>query len=242
MGTYAKNIPQRWRQKFKREKTMSTKKNVVEVSFDGLPTIKTNADKEWEKLQSLPIQERREKSISILHFVIQIHVIDLPEKIKARFLKHYCEPKAIHARDVAFSGLKQTNARRSCEMIDCVNDFLRSRDQNDFADDSEDGLYALAPIALQFAEIVEKRDVTALRHIIALIESKGTIEGARGGIGSEDGYMLEKFCDLHLATRSLPTKKALRDACGLGERIDEKTAAKRMKKLGLWGLPTEPEI
>jgi hypothetical protein len=218
------------------------KKNLVKINYAALPTFKVDADQNWAELKSLPIHDRREQAISILHFLIQIHEIDLPEKIKNRFLKFYCAPDAIKARDVAFSGLTFANHEKESVMIDCAQDFLARRDHGKFKDDQNEGLFALAPIALQFAEIIEKRDVPALRRIIAIIESKGAPDGSRGGIGSEDGYMLEKFADLYLATRSLPTKKALRDACGLGKRADEKMASKRIDKLGLKGLPTEPEI
>ena len=54
--------------------------------------------------------------------------------------------------------------------------------------------------------------------------------------------MLREFVTLYIETRSLPTKKALRQACGLGDLENEKTAAKMMKTLGLWGLPTEREV
>ncbi len=220
----------------------TTKKNLVTINYAGFDTFKVDADKNWQELNLLPIHERREQSISILHFLIQIHEIDLPENIKNRFLQFYCAPDAIKARDVAFSGLTHSNHKRESEMIDCAQDFLAQRDHGKFKDDLNEGLFALAPIALQFAEIIEKRDVPALRRIIAIIESRGIPEGSRSGAGSEDRYMLEKFCELHLATRSLPTKKALRKACGLSDRVDEKLATKRMKKLGLWGLPTEPEL
>lgn len=214
----------------------------MKISYAGLPSIKIDPDKHWQDLKSMPIQDQRESVTTVLHFLFQIHEINLPQKIKERFLQYYCDQSAIMARDVAFKGLTEKNRAEVLLLVSITQSFIDSRNNSEFADNLEDGLHALAPIGFKFAEIIEKRDVAALRRIINIIESKGASEGSRGGIGSEDGCMLEKFCDLHLATRSLPTKKALRDACGLGAREDEKLATKRMKKLGLWGLPTEPEI
>ena len=93
-----------------------------------------------------------------------------------------------------------------------------------------------------FAEIVRKRDVSALRRMVKIFENGGLPQGERGGLDSEDGCMLEKFVELHMASRSLPTKKALREACKIGGLNPEEVAAARMKKLGLSGLPEKTEI
>lgn len=174
--------------------------------------------------------------------MIQLHFIDISQSIKDRFFGYFSSASAIDSRKCAIDGLVQKNYEQADFLLDTTQSFIRDRATGQYADDKDHGFAMMAAIAASFADIIEKRDTATLRRVINVIENRGVPDGSRGGIGSEDRYMLEKFAELHAANRSLPTKKALRDACGLKAREDEKLAAKRMKKLGLWGLPTEPEI
>jgi hypothetical protein len=217
------------------------KKNIVKIDYLGI-TFKVDANESWNRIQSLSIEEQRGSVLTDLHFLIHLHDIDLPLEIRKRFFKNFTNQAARKARDVAIDGLIYTNYEREFLLLHSARDFFRERAAGKFKGDHMAALGEMTTFAIPFAEIIESRDTGALRRMIAIIESKRIPDGSRGGVGSEEGYMLEKFCELHLATRSLPTKKALREACGLGDLSDEKLASKRIKKLGLWGLPTEPEI
>ncbi len=219
---------------------MSAKSEIAKIKYHGI-TLEVDPDQNWLDLKSLPIEDQRNQVLTDLHFLIHLGTIDLPYSIKTRFFDYFTKPECNHSREVAKWGIVESNYSNEAHLVESALKF--SHDRKSGKIQSQDAFFrSTASLALEITEIIEKRDVAALRRIISIIENKGIPEGSRGGVGSEDGYMLEKFCDLHLATRSLPTKKALRDACGLGAREDEKMASKRMDKLGLKGLPTEPEI
>jgi hypothetical protein len=218
------------------------KKDLVKFDVSGFPTLHIDPDKKWEHLKTLSVENRRESILTDFHFLIQLHAMKISEKIKTRFIKDFTKSAAIKHRSVAMRGLIQANYDRVFDLLINAVDLDKGRECGAFTDDKESGFSAMAVVSIGFSEIIAKRDTASLRRMITIIENKGIPDGTRGGVGSEEGYMLEKFCDLHFATRSLPTKKALREACKIQGNNPDKLAEKMMKKLGLWGLPTEPEI
>ncbi len=215
--------------------------SIVECKLMGID-CKIDGEKHWRDFTAQSSEERLTQCSDSIHFLIQLHFMDISEKIRNRFLKYFSTPAAQASRKGAIDGLVAKNYAQADHLLSLAQSFIRDRDSGEYSTDTDSGMAAMAAIALGFADIINNRDVSSLQRMIKIIENKGVPDGVRGGVGAEERYMLEKFTELHLTSRSLPTKKALRDACGLGAREDEKLATKRMKKFGLWGLPTEPEI
>ena len=214
---------------------------IAAIDFFGF-ALDVDVDADWKELLADTPQNQVSAISTSYHFLIQLGCMRLPYAFKTRFLAHYSAPAAVKARDVAIDGLVSVNHEAELHIIREAAEFQHNRTEGKYRDKPEQAHLDMTSFAVGFAEIVQKKDVPALRRMINVIEARGIPDGERGGIGSADGYMLEKFCELHLATRSLPTKIQLRNACGLGSLEDENQATKRMKKLGLWGLPTEPEM
>jgi len=217
-----------------------TAKRIATVDFCGIP-IDIDIDAHWKEFLADTPQNRVSAISTGYHFVIQLGCMDLPRAIKTRFLAHYTTRAADKARSVAIDGLVSVNHEAELHIIREAAQFQQNRAEGKYLDKPDQAHMDMTLFAIGFAEIVQRRDAAALRRMISIIEAGKMPDGERGGIGSADGDMLEKFCELHLESRSLPTKKQLRQACGFGDESWEKLASKRMRKLGLWGLPTEPE-
>jgi hypothetical protein len=158
---------------------------------------------------------------------------------KERFLKSFYDLEAEKKRHVAFYGLVENRYENELAMICQARRFHESFTAGTC--DESDVARAMSGFAIAFAELVAKRDAPAFSRMLKIIEGKNQLpESERGGIGTENRYMLEKFCDLYMTTGELPTKMALRVACGLNDKkkANRKAADKRMKELGLAGLPT----
>ncbi|MFZ9937167.1 MAG: hypothetical protein ACO3JG_08905 [Luteolibacter sp.] len=224
---------------------MSKEKRIATISYgDGeiQTPIEIDVDEHWNGVLERTPEERLNFVSSPFHFLIHLQHMELPTSIKDRFYAHYCKPSAVKARDVARWGLVASNYNNELSILYAVDDFNQRRIAGCYKD--RPGLFDMDMLrfCIGFAEIVRKRDVSALRRMVKILENGGLPQGERGGLDSEDGCMLEKFVELHLQSRSLPTKKALREACKIGGLNPEEVAAARMKKLGLSGLPEKTEI
>ena len=217
-----------------------SRKNLVKINYMGI-AMEVDAEKDWDRLTQLDIEERRRSVLGDLHFMIHIFDFNLSHEIKTRFLDCFSAAGKARARDVALEGVVNVNHQGELLLLQEARQYHRERGAGKIKN-ADDFMESAAGFAVKFAEIADTKNVPALRRMIAIMESSGIPDGSRGGIGSEERFMLEKFCDLHISTRSLPTKSALRKACRLNGLEDKKLADNRMKKLGLWGLPTEPEI
>ena len=218
-----------------------TATRIAAIDLGGL-TLDIDVDTDWKRLLADTPQDQVAEISTGFHFLIHLGAMRLPYSIKTRFLSCYSAPAAVKARDVAIDGLVSVNHEAELHIIREAAEFQHNRLAGKYRDKPDQAHSDMTLFAIGFAEIVQRRDAAALRRLISIIEAGKMPDGERGGIGSADGEMLEKFCKLHLASRSLPTKKQLRNECGLGSLEDEKMATKRMRKLGLWGLPTEPEM
>lgn len=217
----------------------ATEKRTVTLELEGVG-VTIDIDENWQGLLARDHDNRLGLVSSPFHFLIHLKHMDLPEEIKNRFWTHYTTAAAVKARDVATYGLTATNSSRERYILDAAVTLHEQLAEGFYANRPESFMYNdMLVFAMAFAEIVHNRDAAALRRMVKILEDGGLASNERGGVGSADGDMFEKFVVLHIETRSLPTKMALRNACGLGDRADYKVASKRMKKLGLWGLPTE---
>ncbi len=202
--------------------------------------VVVDVEAHWEDLISRPPESRLGVVAGPMHWMIHLDGINLPDAIKDRFWSHYTAPGKDSARDVAIYGLTAANSASERRILDGAETFKSLLEEGHYAKRPEQMNDDMLLFALGFADIVRKRDTAALRRMVKIID--GNEDNQRGGYGSELGEMFREFVNLHVETRSLPTKKALRHACGLGDRESEKIAAKMMKTLGLWGLPTEREV
>jgi hypothetical protein len=205
-------------------------------------------DRIWTELKKIPNQERLDSMVDPKYWLVALPAMDLPEEIKTRFFESFTKPEAIRNRKVAHLGLTTANHETEAQLVDYV---MRNEDikQEVFSGrrnalyDPENVLMNYESIGEKFSELIVQGNIPALRRIIAIIENGQVAPNSqRGGLGSVAGQMLLQFSSLHIYSRSLPTKKQLREACGLGDRADEKVATKMMKDLGLFGLPTAREV
>lgn len=225
--------------------TMKKGKRIATISYgDGeiQTPIEIDVDEHWDGVLERTPEDRLNFVSSPFHFLIHLQHMDLPAAIKDRFYAHYSKPSAVKVRDVALWGLVASNYGNELSILHSVDDFNERRTAGWYKD--RPGLFDMDMLrfAIGFAEIVRKRDVSAFRRMEKILKSGGLPQGERGGLDSEDGFMFKNFVELHLASRSLPTKKALREACRIGGLNPEEVAAARMKKLGLSGLPEKTEI
>jgi hypothetical protein len=204
--------------------------------------IKIDVDEHWNGVLERTAEDRLGFVSSPFHFLIHLQHMDLPDAIKDRFYSNYSKPSAVKARDVALWGLVGSNYSNEMTIIHAAEDFNQRRAEGFYKDHPDLFEMNLLGFAIGFADILRDGNTSALRRMVKILESGGLPQSERGGLDSEDGYMLEKFVELHMASRSLPTKKALREACKIGGLNPEEVAAARMKKLGLSGLPGKTEI
>lgn len=210
--------------------------------FIGSLEIDVDPDMAWQDVLDEGSREQVASVADSYHFAIQLQVIELPLAMKKQFWQHYAKPDAEDARTRAYLGLAHRNHLEEFKLVQDAISYQRRTGEGFYREDQKRFLEGGWQIGYKFSELIAVGDAPALRRIANIIEAGGIPEGRRGGIASEDGYMLENFVKLHLASRCLPTKKQLRAACGLNAIEDKKLADKRMRKLGLWGLPTELEI
>lgn len=221
------------------------KKQITTITKGSLPALNLDAGESWKEWVSLTPSERCEE-MGTWHFTIHLPHMDLPPRIKKRFWNHFSCAKAEIARAVAAMGTKAANHCSEMSLaLDAIGfhqDIKSGRIKNELKNGKNPGLAIAAKFSEMAFSVAKSGDAAPLRRLITILESNMLPIGDRGGISSEDGFMLQQFTELHTATRSLPTKAELRKACGLNKLDDKKLADKRMKKLGLAGLPTELEI
>jgi hypothetical protein len=210
--------------------------------------IHASVDRKWAELKKSPSEERLDCILDPTHWLTALPAIDLPEEIKDRFFANFTEPEAIRNRRVAHRGLTAANYSKEAELVDAVLSYGDQKKgifegKRDAIHDPELLMINAHSICEDFCELIEEGNIPALRRIINIVENGMRVPiSQRGGHSSVAGQMLLQFSSLHIYSRSLPTKKQLREACGLGDRADEKVATKMMKDLGLFGLPTAREV
>jgi hypothetical protein len=228
----------------KSSKQTRTAKPGLHIEWDEPDAI--DPVEQWSLLLEETPEDQLISIVPVSHFLTHLPLMNVPSNMANRFIKEYGRPEKEHARSVAAFGLVETSHGEQWMLWDRARHFADAAGITCAWGDhkpSEKFINTLARIvALGFSEIVANKDVPALRRMISIIESQDMPKGIRGGPCSEEYDMLLNFSKLHLRDKSLPTKKQLREACGLNDLASKKLAEKRMKKLGLWGLPTEPEI
>ena len=210
--------------------------------------LHVSIDRKWTELKKSPSEERLDCILDPTHWLTALPAIDLPEEIKDRFFANFIDPEAMRNRQIAHRGLTAANYSKEAQLVDAVLSYGDQKKRifegkRDAIHDPELLMINARFICEDFCDLIEEGNIPALRRIINIVENGIRVPSSqRGGLGSVAGQMLLQFSSLHIYSRSMPTKKQLREACGLGDRVDEKVAAKMMKELGLSGLPTAREV
>jgi hypothetical protein len=203
-----------------------------------------DADDDWRALGTLSESDILDTLAGTLHWQIQLPWMTESESIRQKFWKAYSTPKAEEARNVAIFGTVWNNHDDELLLLQRATSFRRSIAAGAYAEKpSKSLLESAGAIGLRFAELAAAGDPAPFLRMAKILKEGGMPAAAkpRGGIRSEDGRMFAAFCRLYVKARKLPSKRDLRRACGLADRVNEKLATKRMTKLGLSGLPTLPE-
>jgi hypothetical protein len=201
-----------------------------------------NVADHWKAVDDMPNDTRLHYVSSPFHFMIVLKHMELPELVKERFLYHYTASAAEKARDVALLGIVGSNYSKEISIINAAVEFHQALLDGTYADHPDRLENDMLPFALSFAKIAHSFDVQAIERMLRIVKVRGLPPGVRGGEDSKSREMFERFEELHVYTRSLPTKMELRKACGLADLADAKVASVRMKKLGLAGLPTKSDL
>ena len=216
--------------------------NITRVNFAGLAMEFTpeKVTARWQDFSSSPLAEQVQRVCGDAHWMIHGLSLNVPSEIFLRFWKAFDTPKCEKARAVAVIGLKNANHQEAIHIVEEAKEF----DERRRLAQSEYAQCCAWTFASRLSEAIVNGNVLLMKQILAVMEAekqKASNPNRRGGSCSEDGYMFQQFTKLHAESRSLPSKAQLRRACGLNNLEDKKTADDRMKKLGLWGLPTEAE-
>lgn len=212
----------------------------VNLDFGGGLVLPIVPSQHWEKLFQESDKERQESVIDEMHWLVVLHDMDLPQDAKDRFWQAFSEPAAITERKKALHGLTFVNYEKERDFLNNANWEHESREQDLAAGNTDSlkmGWNDLASIGMQFAAMVHARDYKAFERMAKILKEGKTpvSDTPKGGEHSDAGHMIRQFIRLHLESRSLPTKKELRGACGMAK--DMKRASDLMKTLGLSGLP-----
>jgi hypothetical protein len=210
-------------------------------SFGDGPEFAVDADQEWQYLLSVAPEVQFRRIAEQWHWVDQLHWSGLPWEEQERFWHPFAAEDACKNRLVALIGIAAASHSKALALLNSALEESGRR-----ADAIKEGRYGdhertmLAVLGIQFAELVDSGDHDTLGKMAAILKAGALVipKNHRGGEYSDAGIMLRAFCKLHLATRSLPTKKQLRTECGIGDSDEELAKAKRLRKhLGLSGLP-----
>lgn len=227
----------------------------IKLGFSGNQDVEIpDIDFYWRTLLEEQADDRAEAiCLDGVHWFGLLRHIDLPQQTKDSFWSAFRKAEAVENRREALIGLKQ--ARRNAE-VSILNDTKKAISALDASsrmqiyhmmNDNKEGILReinfstliMSNIGHKFAKLVRSGDYKAFDKISEILKNGIEIDSAtsKGGEFTTDGIVLRKFVDLHVESRSLPTKKELREKSGLGR--DMKAAGKSMKKLGLSGLPTK---
>ena len=163
-------------------------------------------------------------------------MLDAPREVISRFRKSYNSPEAREKRFAAIVGIqKHADTELSNLMNDAVAYHRRMREADRDIDMA--GVDAMA-IAERLAALVAAGDHRPFQRMAAIVKSGGAREGEKGGKHSVDGMVFDAFCRFVFESQKLPTKKELRERCGLtAGKMEGKLFREACNRLGLAGLP-----
>jgi len=229
---------------------MSAKKSkkLTKVEMFG-KKFNVNVDDLWNDLLSKSFESQLETIADIHHFAYHVDWLGISKLDADKFFEAYRRPGAIKARKVAIQGTTRANHGDAIDILhrasECAERGAKIAAKADSPEESlaytsEAQETDLLCLGARLAEIAGLGDYKTLEQMARILKRCETPpdKKARGGEYAEIGQMFRKFCQLHIELRGLPTKKKLREACGIGSDSDEmERARKMMVKLGLDELP-----
>lgn len=217
--------------------------SMIEVCTSGIKYL-VDPEKAWREFIAQPFSEQLETACFPHHWIVQLHRIDLPLEARERFWKSYREPAAEKARNIAINGLCRVNYEKERDLLNAaiwgIEGMEQDRSSEPWASTLGEQVNSFGHIGMQFAELVAAGDHKAIARMAAIVKAGATpaTDKPRGGEDGRAGELFREFCQFHRNTRSLPTKKQLRELCGMSDEIaDVKSFGKLLKQLGLDGLP-----
>ena len=163
--------------------------------------------------------------------------ITTPPDEVASFRKSFDCNKARERRIVAMVGIQEhADAALAALLNDALAYHKCSEDEN--CDPDMIGVEAMR-IAERLAALVNAGDHRPFQRMGAIVRNGGARKGEKGGEYTVEGIVFDKFCHFVCEVKKLPTKKELRELCGLASsKGDEKLFREACNRLGLAGLPT----
>jgi hypothetical protein len=218
------------------------KKRTTTITWGGL-SYEADVERHWECLLADPVKDQLATVADGMHWLTVLPWLSGSKDQRNKFWSIYDDAEAGRMRLVATYGLAATNYAPDRDFLNLA---AMAHDNRQEAISPATGTEKkqkaswseMALLGLQFAEMIAKRDHNRLLRLSQIVKAGGTPikqdkDKLRGGPKSPAGKMFRQFVLLHIKSRELPTKKELREACGM----DVKTANKVMKSLGLLGLP-----
>jgi hypothetical protein len=207
--------------------------NLVKVNTSGI-SYEVDIDQEWKEFKESEFDCQLESASSWNFWMTQLFGVDLPQETKNKFWNEFQKPAAGKARIIAVYGLKWANYADHFSLLKSAIDLIKDRDDGKLADKAEDALLHFASIGMRFAEMTARRDHRDFRRMAELIKDGGIPSGKRCGEDELNAEIMREFTIHFRNTRTLPTKKQLREAVG---ENDAERFRKSLFQLGLSGLP-----
>lgn len=163
----------------------------------------------------------------------------MSDEIFNQFIAKFDTEDALRNRQQAMLGLAAVNIQPELEIRRLSYSYARSRQKKNLSTGEE---HLLMKDAIKLADWLagalagngKELENLAARNDLARV--KGSVEG-RGGKLSPQGQVWAAFCKIYHKSKTLPTKKAIREACNFKLDHDKKHFSEFLVNLGLSGLP-----
>ena len=165
-----------------------------------------------------------------LYWMSAAQWMDHPGEVKKTFMDAFMKPGTMKARMTAAMGLSAANHGPAQAIIDSAREIQRKMDAGGSPAPGGDCNAALTALGAAMVRVVDGGHHTTLTNAAKLL--KGDSEAPKKGAFSQvPGEVWKAFCQHHLETGLLPTKKQLDNLSGV------KDGRKIRGPLGLNGLP-----
>lgn len=219
------------------------KKRITTMSYGDKISVPVDADEQWKGFTGMDFFEQVQSVSECFFWQVQLPWIDLPEETRKQFWNGFQQGDAVKARSVAVHGIPYANKIEALNLLNDAIEFERNLTSGRFKGEKmKDAFQSGAmSIGLRFSKMAEMKDHCLFQQLADLIKAGGIDAGEKpkGGEPSLNGQIIRDFCQLVRTSRTLPTKKQLRDSLDIGagtSKVEKFRVA--LIELGLGGLPT----